>query len=645
MRGDGVPSWRRPRSGHIITVALVIGLLYVGRAVLIPLTLAVMLSLLVAPLVRALRRIRVGRTSSVLIAVLTLTLACIAVTVVLGTQTLRIAASLPQYQTNVQRKIRTLDTVMVGRLRLLTSEANRLVGVRDLSETGSASDAKHGGASAIRAADDTSVPAPEVASRPLKLMGKIAASLWRPLQATGIVILVLIFVLLEYESLRDRIIRIVGATDIRATTAALNDAGERLSRFFVSQFAVNLAFAVAIGIILGLLRVPQAMLCATLAGLLRFVPYVGVGIAALIATALAFAVDPGWSLALSALGAFIVLDLIAGQVLEPRLYGHATGLSPLSVVVAAIFWSALWGPVGLILSTPLTVCLLVAGHHVKGLSVLELLLGDVQPLALPENFYQRALSGDSHELIANARTFLKRHPLATYCDRVLLPALHLAYLDSTLVAATGSQAAKIRRVVAEVLIAVGGERLKIPRRLPGGSVLQEVSAARWLRQQREHVSGRWQGPLGVRPGSVVICMGLGSSADDLAAELLARIFRAQAIDARQFSPGEIGIGLPSGADPEGVAMVYLLSAFPCAERSRAEPLIREVHKLLPHAHVVKVFCPGVATSSISGDGAGTGDPTVTTLTQAIEFCAASQEVMRTGGLSHGVGFAAPIGGV
>ena len=169
--------------------------------------------------------------------------------------------------------------------------------------------------------------------------------------------------------------------------------------------------AFAIWASLRLLGVPQAMLWGALAGVMRFVPYVGVAIAALFATALSFAVDPGWSLAASTLAVFIVLDMIAAQLLEPRLYGHATGLSPLSVVVGAIFWSALWGPVGLVLSTPLTLCLLVVGRHLKGFGILELLLGDIQPLTLPQRFYQRALAGDPHEIIADARAFLKSDSL------------------------------------------------------------------------------------------------------------------------------------------------------------------------------------------------------------------------------------------
>lgn len=629
MSVEDAPVWLRHHGGRLTTVALVLALLYIGRAVLIPLALAILLSLLVAPLVRALRRIRIGRAASVLIAVLVLTISFMAAAVVLGTQILRIAESLPRYQANVQHKIRLIDEVTVGRLRLLTKEASHLMEIHDPSDTPSGPTSKVKRSDAAQPPDPVLLEPRDVPPQPLQLMGKLLKSAWGPIQATGIVLLVLIFVLLEHESLRDRIIRIAGATDIRSTTAALNDAGERLSRLFVSQLAVNLVFAVTITVALSVLQVPQAILCGTLAGVMRFVPYVGVGIAALFAIALAFAVDPGWSLALSTLGVFILLDIVAAQLLEPHLYGHTTGLSPLSVVVAAIFWSSLWGPVGLVLSTPLTLCLLVAGRHVKALNILEFLLGDVQPLTLPQNFYQRALSADPHEIIANARAFLKRDSLATYCDRVLLPALHLAQLDAEPGATNENQQVKIRRVIVDVLTAVGSDSLKLPRRRHRGSVLEYVSAGRWLRQEREGSSGRWQGPLGVPPGSVVICSGLGSSSDDLAAELLVRMLRTQSIDARHFSSGDINLGLPAGAEPDGVSIVYLVSAFPSSERARANSISKQVAELLPRAYIVRVFCPGVAALSEPGNGASNTEPTVNSLGQAIEFCMSWQEVRNT----------------
>ena len=601
--------WLRDHSSRIMTAGIILALLYLGRSVLIPLALAIMLSLLVAPLIRALRRLRIGRASSVLVAVAVLAVSCVGVAAALGAQILHIAESLPQYESNVQRKLKTLEVVTIGPVLKLTNETSRLTGIRQSAE-----------ALPVPARDVERSPPPEFGTHPLQLVWKLLTTVWRPVQFAGIVLLVLIFVLLEHESLRDRFIRIAGATDIRSATLALNDAGDRLSRYFVSQFAVNLVFGLAIWMSLSMLRLPQALLCGILAGVMRFVPYVGVAIAGLFAALLALAVDPGWSLALSTLGVFLLLDIVVGQLVEPHLYGHATGLSPLSVVVGAIFWSWLWGPAGLILSTPLTLCLMVAGRHMKGFGVLEVLLGNAQPLTLPQRFYQRALSEDPHEIIANARTFLKTNSLAAYYDRVIIPALHLVRLDAEAGATTEGQQLKIRRVVVDVATALSGNGPKFPHRRNRGAVLDEGSAGRWLRQQREQLTGKWQGPLGVPPGSIVIGIGLGSPADDLATELLIRLLRSERIDARHFSAADIDAGLPPGADADGVAFAFLVSAFPSPERERAESLCLQLYELLPQATLTRIFCPGVAALSRSGDSSNHPESTVSSLGQAIEIC-------------------------
>ncbi len=612
------PDWLRDHTSRIMIWGVVLALLYLGRSVLIPLALALMLSLLVAPLVRALRRLRVGRTSSVLVAVVALALLCIGVAAALGTQVLRIAESLPQYESNAQRKLKILEEVTIGPLLRLTNETSRLIENRESAEALAihAGDVERSAPSAVPGV--AVLESSKFASHPGQLMGKLLTTLWRPVQFAGIVLLVLIFVLLEHESLRDRFIRIAGATDIRLTTLALNDAGERLSRYFVSQFVVNLGFGLAIWVILSVLRLPQALLCGILGGVMRFVPYVGVGMAALFAAVLALAVNPGWSLAVSTVGVFILLDIIAGQLVEPHIYGHATGLSPLSVVVGAIFWSWLWGPVGLILSTPLTLCLLVAGRHMKGLGVLELVLGNAQPLTSAQMFYQRALSGDSHEIIANARAFLKKNSLAAYCDHVMIPALHLAALDTQAGAATADQQLKIRRVIVDVATMLSGNSLKFLQRRHRGAVLEEVNAGRWLRQQREQLTGKWQGPLGVPEGSIIICIALGSPADDLATELLVRLLRSGRIDARNFSTAEIDAGLPPGADPDGVAVVFLVSAFPSPERKRADSISQPLHELWPHASLIRVFCPGAAELSESSKS-GNAESTADSLEEAVQI--------------------------
>ncbi len=605
----------RDRALGIIAFATVLALLYFGRDVLIPFTVALMLSLLIAPLVRRLRRIGLARVPSVLVAVLLSALVVTAAAGVLGTQVLRMAASLPQYEKTIQQKLRNLDEMTLGRLEALTSEASRLIESHPTSVK-STMPSETGGLSSGAAPIPVEVHQPRPI--PLQIVARVLASVWVPIEFTGIVLLVLVFVLLEHEALRDRFIRVAGGTNIRLTTFALNDAGERLSRFFVSQFAVNLGVGAGIGLGLALLGVPQAILWGALATLLRFVPYVGVWLAALLATTLALAVVPGWSLAISTLGVFIVVELLAAQVVEPNLYGHTTGLSPLSVVVAAIFWSALWGPIGLVLSTPLTLCLLVLGRHIRPLNFLELLLGDTQALTLPQKFYQRALSGDADEILVDARAFLKRNSFAAYCDVVLMPALHLRSLDHELRAISRDQQLKMRDVLVAVVSALSGEPKRLRRhRL---SVLDDQNPGRILRRHREQLTGRWQGPVVVPPGSILLCLGLGSAADTIAAELLVRALREQGLDARHVAMEDLDAeSRPPGADPAAVSIAYVVSAFPSAERERSEQTNERLRQRLPNARVVSVFLPGITIEPERSPHVG-NDHAVSSFVEAVELC-------------------------
>ena len=604
----------RDRAIGIIAFATVLALLYFGRDVLIPFTVALMLSLLIAPLVRRLRRIGLGRVPSVLVAVLISTFAVTAAAGVLGTQVLRMAASLPQYERNIQQKLRNLDDMTVGRFNALTSEAGRLIESHPMSVE-STVPSRTGSSGAAPIPVELHQPRPA----PLQIIAKLLASVWIPIESTGIVLVVLVFVLLEHEALRDRFIRVAGGTNIRLTTLALNDAGERLSRFFVSQFAVNLGVGAAIGLGLAVLGVPQATLWGALATLLRFVPYVGVWLAALLASALAIAIVPGWSLAVSTLGLFIVVELITAQVVEPHLYGRTTGLSPLSVVVAAIFWSALWGPIGLVLSTPLTLCLLVLGRHIRALRFLELLLGDTQALTLPQKFYQRALSGDADEILVDARAFLQRNSFAAYCDLVLMTALHLGFLDYELGAISRDQQLKIRDLLVAVVSALSGEPKRLRRhRL---SVLDDEDPGRILRQHREQLTGRWQGPVVVPPGSILLCLGLGSPADTIAAELLVRALRDQGLDGRHVSMEDLDAeSRPPGADPAAIAIAYVVSAFPSAERERSAQTNDRIRQHLPNAGVVSVFLPGISIQKELSPYVGNADQTVSSFVEAVGLC-------------------------
>jgi predicted PurR-regulated permease PerM len=575
------------RALGIISTASLLGLLYFARDVLVPITLAFILSLLVAPLVRTLRRVGLGQTWSVLGAVLVLALSFGAVGTVIGSQLIHMADSLPTYERTLELKMEKLNDITVRRVKSFSAQADRALNRNSEAAQPSALQSDS-------AAPQTPIPVElhEAPANSLQLIEKVLGSIWTPIETAGIVLVVLVFVLLEQEALRDRFIRIAGGTDIRLTTLVINDAGERLSRFFVSQFAVNISVGILIWIGLSVIGLPHPMVWAALTTVLRFVPYIGVWIAALCSALLAAAVQAGWSMTFETLGLFVTIELIAAQLVEPQLYGHTTGLSPLSVVIAAIFWSWLWGPIGLIVSTPLTLCLLVAGRHIKAFSLLDVLLGDTQALTMPQRFYQRALSADSDEIIASARVFLKRNSFANYCDLVLLPALHLARLDLQSGTISVEQQARVRGSMVAVIAAIGGGHSRPSRRRLRSSVLDKSTAGRQLREQREQTSGRWQGPVAVPAGSVIVCVGLGSIADDLATELLVRIFRDQKIDARHMSIEDLGAEVPENA-AEAVSIVYVVSAFPSEERSRGDATAEKIRVRFPKACIVSVFLPGM----------------------------------------------------
>jgi hypothetical protein len=207
----------------------------------------------------------------------------------------------------------------------------------------------------------------------------------------------------------------------------------------------------------------------------------------------------------------------------------------------------------------------------------------------------------------------------------MIPALHLARLDAEAGATTGDQQLKIRRVIVDVAAALSGNNLKLLQRRHRGAVLEELNPGRWLRQQCEQLTGKWQGPLGVARESIVICMALGSPADELAAELLVRLLRSERIDARHFSPAEIDAGLPPGADPDGVAIVFLVSAFPSPERERADSISQQLHELLPQANLIRVFCPGMGALSKSSEN-GNAEPAARSLGEAVQISVSWQKV-------------------
>ena len=264
----------------------------------------------------------------------------------------------------------------------------------------------------------------------LQTLVALITPLIHPLATTGIVVIFVIFILMQRQDLRNRLVRLAGSQDLQRTTAALDDAGQRLSRLFLTQLGLNAAYGVVVGLGLWLIGVPSAPLWGMLAMILRFVPYIGAIISAIFPLVLAAAVGPDWTMVLWTGLMFLILEPVVGQIIEPLLFGHSSGLSPVAVIASATFWTWLWGPVGLILATPLTICLVVLGRHVDRLSFLDVMFGDQPALSPPELVYQRMLARDPVEAAEQAQKFLKDKPLIAYYDEVLLEGLRLAQADA-----------------------------------------------------------------------------------------------------------------------------------------------------------------------------------------------------------------------
>jgi predicted PurR-regulated permease PerM len=414
----------------LAVVAFVAVALWVGREVFVPIAFAVLLSFVLAPLVRGLRRVGLGRGLSVFVAAAAAFLVMLGLGAVLTRQISELAGDVPRYEKTVGDKVGALrgaaanSTLMADAAKLMQNFGAQLR--RTPAPTPNASPTP---SPAGQQPPPTRVVVQQPDATPLEILESVASTALGPLASAGVVLVFVIFILIQREDLRDRIIRLAGSHDIQRSTAAIDDAARRLSRYFVAQTVVNAGFGVIVGLGLWLIGVPSSPLWGIIAFVLRFVPYIGAVASAVFPVALSVAVSPGWTMTFETAALFLITEPIMGQLIEPFVYGHSTGLSPVAVLVAATFWTWLWGPVGLILSTPLTVCLVVLGRHVQRLQFLDVLLGDAPPLSPVETFYQRVLAGHPMEAAEQAERILKSASLADYYNEVALPALLLAQAD------------------------------------------------------------------------------------------------------------------------------------------------------------------------------------------------------------------------
>lgn len=414
----------------LVPAAIVVAGLYFGRPVLLPLAIAIVLAFALAPITHQLRRLHIGQMGSVFAAAALAIGLIVAGGVFVGEQVMGLAGQLPLYQNNITAKIESLRgaTVEPGAVANLASVLKNLsqqMQVTDLQNSSSAS--------VIQGQRRSPAPVPvevhQPPAAPLELFMSLSKPALESLLMASVVFVFVVFILLRKEDLRDRFIRLAGAHDMQRTTLLLDEGAEGLSRYLLTQAAINACFGVLVATGLWLIGVPSPLLWGLCVFVLRFVPYIGVPLGAVPPVILALGVDPGWSLALETAALILFGEVIIGQAVEPWLYGKCTGLSPVAVVVSATFWTALWGPLGLLLANPLTMCLVLLGRHVEHLKFLDVLLGDRPALGVSEALYLRMLGEDPDQAAAEAEMFLKENSLCCYYSDVALKALMLADTD------------------------------------------------------------------------------------------------------------------------------------------------------------------------------------------------------------------------
>src|SRR5882724_9121750 len=406
----------------LLSLGIILAALYFARVVFVPLALAVLLAFLLGPLVTRLRHWGLGRVPSAMIVVV---LSFMIVAIVAGfmvSQLADLAHKLPEYEQNVKQKLQSLRSSGGGVLNRVTKL------VRNVTEELTPAPLTP---SKTQPGEDKPVPVEirRTSFSPLDMIRNVLGSVLDLVLTAGIVVVFVIFLLIQREDLRDRLLRLLGAGRVNLTTQALDEAGHRVSRYLLALTIINLIYGLMAAIGLYFIGVPNPLLWGIMASLLRFIPYLGIWIAAAMPASLAFAVDPGWLNLALIFGLYGGIDLVMYNFVEPKVYGSSTGLSPMAVLVAAVFWTWLWGPVGLLLATPLTVCVVVLGRYVPSLEFLSILLSDEPVLSPQTRFYQRLLAMDVEEATQIAEQFLKGKSLEELYDTLLVPALTLAEED------------------------------------------------------------------------------------------------------------------------------------------------------------------------------------------------------------------------
>ncbi len=624
-----------------ILAALFIAALYFGREIFVPIALAILLSFVLAPLVGLLQRARVPRGFSVVSVVVLAFMVIFGLGTLIANQLSQLAGDLPVYQSTMREKIKSVRgaTASSGTLERAADMLQELS--RELDKP---KEDKSVRGPAPRLGDPNATgpvrPVPVEVRQPdpgaLENLRTLISPLLNPLATTGIIIIFVIFILIQREDLRNRLIRLAGSHDLQRTTAALDDAATRLSRLFLAQLLINATFGVIIGAGLSLIGVPSAILWGILAAVLRFVPYIGSAISAAFPLALAAAVDPGWSMLAWTLALFLGVGPVVSQVVEPLVYGQSTGLSPVAIVVSATFWTALWGPIGLVLATPLTVCLVVLGRHVELLEFLDVIFGDRPALSPSEMFYQRMLAGDPTEAAGKAEEFLKEKSLSSYFDEVALKGLLLAQTDAKRGALDQTRMIKIREAVTEFASDLSTQDDSIPDVTSPTIDAEAAAAVETIHDpavssnlpvvQKADLPPNWQGEF------PVLSLAGRSPLDEAAAVLFAQLSNAHGLAARVESADALSPANIARLGTAGAAIVCL-SYLDASSPAHMRYSVRRLRRQLPKAAIML----GCWAEDIDAEqleelrATAKADMAAKSLSEAMMICRTAAGAQETGG--------------
>ena len=605
-----------------------LALLYVGREILAPIALASVLSLVLAPLKRKLARGGIGQAAGAAVSVL-FAAGCIALAgIFITSQFIAVATDLPQYKEAVRAKLQRVMDVTVRPLERIQSD---IAGVVPHVPTPDA--ARQHATSGAAAARSPAAPPPPPASESTAAL--VFSSLWGPLSQAGIVLVLLVFILLGHETLRERMIRLAGEAEVGRTMQAIDDAAQGVSRFFFSQLIVNATFGIVLGLALWTVGIPHAALWGALGALARFIPYVGALAAGAAIAAFAAAVDPGWSLMFWSIGCFVVLEVVVAHFVEPQVYGHSAGLAPLGVIVSALFWGAMWGPLGLLLSTPMTLCLVVAGRHIRSLEPITVVFGETPGLTEGLRLYQQALSGDPQNIIGAARRFLKRSNFARYCDQVVLPGLALASADARQARIGTEQQERVRLTIRQATEVLARQaRIGDASRRRRSTSLLDADVGAHLAEVREKRLRLWPGARTDLDASLVVCLGLGSERDELMGALLRQSLVDEGIESRSISVDvaseyDLSAALSSdGGGPSALVSTVVL-AYPLEEdHDLWQSVSLRVRDAFPFAMVLTVKPPyeqGLADEALVR---GPVDLVVRSFSEVVAFVLAGRSAAR-----------------